>query len=253
MVVKEKMVTRLWYQMYEMAEAYYKAHGDLNVPARYTDPQSGKNLGAWIANQRSARRPNTTSQTITERQIQMLDEIGMEWGREGGNEEAWEEYIQRIADYKAEHGDCNVPRTYDDGRSTYPLGKLVQDLRCMHRGTDRRKIPPKYESMLEKLEFGWGDGMEKISRDNWEAGISALKDYLANGGTQAAITAKFVWKGFKLGPWLNSKLCAYRGAKSYSPISPERVAELRSIGIDMDARKIPGHPVIIGKDSEADV
>ena len=60
--------------MYDLAQAYYVSHGDLNVPSNYVTPE-GERLGAWLAYQRTKRSRGE----LEEEKIARLEAIGMEW------------------------------------------------------------------------------------------------------------------------------------------------------------------------------
>ena len=185
MVVENKQIARKWYSTYARAKAYYKENGNLDVPARYVDPVTGTKLGAWIANQRYARRPGSKNQTITPEQIRLLDEIGMNWGREGGNMDAWDEYIERISAYKEAHGDCRVPKAYVDPKDGYKLGKLVSTLRSINRGTDARSIPAGYKEKLDEVGFFWVDTPTTDVVGFLRTGDRSRKTYISAVPTQA--------------------------------------------------------------------
>ena len=236
MVVDNKLIAQKWYSTYARAKAYYKENGNLDVPARYVDPVTGTKLGAWIANQRYARRPGSKNQTITPEQIRLLDEIGMNWGREGGNMDAWDEYIERISAYKEAHGDCRVPKAYVDPKDGYKLGKLVSTLRSINRGTDARSIPAGYKEKLDELGFFWGKSQKEISQDNWERGYAALKEFLEFNGDRSLLEQHaFKWRGFPLGAWLATQKYSYRGTSSYAPLSKTRLKALQKLGIDFSS------------------
>lgn len=64
----------LWEQQYEEAKAFYLEYGHLTVPKNYIG-SNGKNLGTWVMRQRRNRRLGI----LKEKQIELLDEIGMVW------------------------------------------------------------------------------------------------------------------------------------------------------------------------------
>jgi len=82
-----------WNQMYELAESYYKHHGNLKVPQNfktlngYERNDSGYNLGKWIATQRFAYQNKTIKKEerknsyapLTDEQVTKLEAIGMVW------------------------------------------------------------------------------------------------------------------------------------------------------------------------------
>ena len=70
-----------WERNYAEAEAYYREHGDLSVPALYTTA-GGARLGRWVRCQRESFRKGSLS---LERKGK-LDQIGMVWERKHSSE-----------------------------------------------------------------------------------------------------------------------------------------------------------------------
>ena len=65
-----------WMDMYSVAKEYFINHGDLLVPINSI--YMGKNLGSWVLTQRQANKSNSRL-VITEKQINLLNQIGMVW------------------------------------------------------------------------------------------------------------------------------------------------------------------------------
>ena len=63
-----------WMEKYDLAVSYYNDKGDLLVPSRYTTVD-GVNLGIWIKHQRKRYK----EKKISEREIKLLEKIGMVW------------------------------------------------------------------------------------------------------------------------------------------------------------------------------
>ena len=61
--------------MYRGAKAYYKAHGNLDIPCPYKTPE-GIPLGRWIRTRRNVHNGNS-AWLLDERRIQLFNEIGM--------------------------------------------------------------------------------------------------------------------------------------------------------------------------------
>ena len=67
-----------WQKWYELAELYYKEHGDLKVSSTYC--MKGEALGKWLYAVRLARKiPESSNRKLTEERIRQLDAIGMLW------------------------------------------------------------------------------------------------------------------------------------------------------------------------------
>ena len=88
-----------WLQNYHLAKKYYEHHGNLNVKPNfrtcngYAYDANGFRLGLWIANQRYAYRGTATC-AISERHIQLLEEIGMCWFSDSVDKKLQMEQIQ---------------------------------------------------------------------------------------------------------------------------------------------------------------
>ena len=65
-----------WEEMFAVAAAYFREHGDLWMPPGYVTPE-GKKLGVWVARQRSKRSGAGGSGALTREQERRLEEIGM--------------------------------------------------------------------------------------------------------------------------------------------------------------------------------
>jgi hypothetical protein len=93
-----------------------------------------------------------------------LEALGFAWapgprGHALPNEAAWEAKLARLAAYKAEHGDCNVPWGWaEDPRlggwiSTQRRGKKLLD-----RGEPSLRMTAARAARLEALGFAWNLG-----------------------------------------------------------------------------------------------
>ncbi len=72
---QEEKLQKLWLQMYQDAVTYAKEHGGLkNIPHNYRG-KSGGLLYAWVSRQRSAKRKGS----LSDEQIRMLEETGIDW------------------------------------------------------------------------------------------------------------------------------------------------------------------------------
>ena len=99
-----------WEKNYSEALAYYRKHGDLNVPAAYRT-EKGFALGNWLNNLRSARLGKNRQTPPTQDQIARLDAIGMRWGDRF--EEQWIRSYQAAKRYFQRNGTVkNIPSDY---------------------------------------------------------------------------------------------------------------------------------------------
>ena len=106
-----------WLKNYNLAESYYKYHGNLEIPASfktkdgYNFDEQGINLGRWISNQRQAYTGNGTSR-INYEQIRLLEEIGMIWFNENKNQKLQNEIINEQNKNKKQIEILNRVRSY---------------------------------------------------------------------------------------------------------------------------------------------
>ena len=63
-----------WEEQYTAAKAFFERNGHLLIPKTYVS-DSGKSLGRWVLAQRANRKQGK----LTDKQVRMLDEIGMVW------------------------------------------------------------------------------------------------------------------------------------------------------------------------------
>ena len=89
---------QLWEEGYRHAEEYYRANGNLRVPAAYRC-EDGYALGRWIVRQRAAADPARRRR---------LEEIGMVWEKK----DSWAARYALAEEYYRQHGDLKVPRDY---------------------------------------------------------------------------------------------------------------------------------------------
>ena len=71
-----------WETRYRLAEAYYREHGDLEVPAGWVT--EGIWLNKWLNEQKQIYRGKRPGKTLTAQQIARLEEIGMVWNGRAG-------------------------------------------------------------------------------------------------------------------------------------------------------------------------
>ena len=124
-----------WEEMFERLITHKREHGDCNVPQKYK-PDS--QLGTWVAVQRRKR------DVLDPSRRSRLETLGFVWDALASR---WEEMFGRLATYKREHGDCNVP---DDYNADPQLGTWVGKQRSKGSKLSADKI-----QRLETLGFVW--------------------------------------------------------------------------------------------------
>ena len=120
---------RDWEAQLAQLTAYKTEHGDFNVPQGWAeDPR----LANWVARQRVYKRKldrgERSKRMMTMERAARLASLGSVWdpGHAGRapREAEWESQLARLAAYKAEHGDSNVPRGWaEDPQLVTILGR----------------------------------------------------------------------------------------------------------------------------------
>ncbi len=201
---------RAWQSFYEEAIKYFKEHGDLIVHLRY-ETENGIKLGVWVQTQRM----NYKRDTLTEKQIQLLEQIGMSWHQ---FQNKWNTGYEYAKTYFAENGNINVPMDYvtEDG---YKLGVWTLSQRNKYKVGKLKNIEIE---KLEDLDIIWLP-TEMV----WQSTFDEAKQFLAEKGN-LKIPATYLTKdGLKLKSWLANQKTKLRTGK----LSKDRINQLNELGL----------------------
>lgn len=167
-------ITYQWMKGFWAAADYFTEYENLDVPSTIGE-YHGVYLYDWL------KRCRENKDRMYERQILMLDSIGMDWTIE----DPWEEKFRLLEQYNSEYGHCDVPG--DEG----VLGRWV---------ADQRKRPPEGEKKerLDALGFEW-DGRASRSRNAWREGVEHSKEYYGRHGNLKVPQGFVMEDGYKLG------------------------------------------------------
>lgn len=176
----DEIISRAWLEMYEIAKEYYEQHGNILINKVYVIEKNGKkySVGNWLEKQRYLYN-NITDTPLTEKQIYMLNEIGMVWditgvltsndGRYKLSEERykkiletrkseydakWEYKYEVAKEYYKENDNLMVPVSYcvkKDGKNIY-LGYWIQSQRVAYK---KGRLSEKQIYKLNQLGMIW--------------------------------------------------------------------------------------------------
>ena len=215
----EKSLDSTWEHYFLAAKAYYNEHGELTVPIRYTTKE-GLNLGSWLQVQRLVRRGKRNG-SLSERQIEQLDQIGMIW--DDRVDLAWKRGLSRAASYYKKNGNLNVPFPYKDSDG-FALGQWVGVKRREYQNGDLT------EEQIRQLE-GIGMTWDAVSA-KWERGYAEAAAYYAEH-QNLDVPQKYVTEsGLKLGNWVAYQRQSYQ-EKS---LSMEQIRRMEQIGMRWEGR-----------------
>jgi len=142
------------------------------------------------------------------------------------NKNNWKSRHAQLIQYKADHGDVNVPRDFDK----YNLGQWVHRIRHLHR-TGRLKFSDDQVQELNELGFVWviAPGVEAENR--WVGQMEelvAFKD--ENGHVNVPSDYQASPKLAKFVNWCRRQRRLMQKGKSNVGLTKERIAELDGIG-----------------------
>jgi hypothetical protein len=214
-----------WEKNFAEAFAYYKEHGDLNVPAKYRTA-SGFALGTWLANLRSARAGKNRQTPPTPEQIARLDVIGMRWGSRF--EEQWQKSYRAAKRYFERYGTLdNLPADYQTPEGV-ALGRWLcgQKYAIDHPEKSTVKLTEERIRLLGELGIAPAE-----KEDAWTKALCSAERYQEKFGT-LDMGQDAVFEGFRLGKWLTQQRKAYQQGK----LTQQQVQSLDALGFNWKSR-----------------
>eukprot|EP00903_Cladosiphon_okamuranus_P017703 g16302.t1 len=227
--------------------AYKEVEGSLLVPHSFVVPEGGPwplccqgmRLGAKVS---GVRNQSLYVRTDVARWYQ-LDAMGFVWDL---TDAPFRQVYDALLQYKAEHGNLNVPVAFCVPSSPpwhqdlwgLALGQRVLDIRAKHRYI---RNDPERIRLLNKAGFRWADA----AKASYVNVVRALKAYRKVKGRDLSVPSSFVVPSFL--PWpqscwglrLGTALVDIRSKGRYlkGKESEERRAELERLGVFAQSRE----------------
>lgn len=181
-----RLLTPHWDYGFQQLQAYVEEHGDARVPSSYVSAARFP-LGAWVRGNRRRRALLTPQQTAA-----LAAQPGWVWNL---HDAAWEEAFGRLSAYIAEHGHAHLPRGFRcaDGFALDQWASVQRtDLAAGRLSAER-------EDKLRGLP-----GYSLRPRDaRFEAGLSALSEFVATAGHACPAQSYVAPNGYRLGQWVH--------------------------------------------------
>ncbi len=252
-----------WDKMYKLALKYYEKNKNLKVPIYfktkdgYTYDEEGVKLGVWIGNQRqiynSYKGENRRKQSLTTRQIYLLNDIEMIWDASLKYDEYWQKMYDLAEKYYNHYKKLDIPLTfrtkngYEYNKDGEKLGKWIQN----QRRAFKAKTNPKYAKSFEPLSKEKEDKLEKIGMIwniydyKWYSNYEIAKTYYLNHGN-LEVSGAFKTKdgivydeeGINLYNWLNQQRKAYKKDKRVRKLTKEQINLLDDINMPWENKQI---------------
>ncbi|MFI3163507.1 MAG: helicase associated domain-containing protein, partial [Bacillota bacterium] len=201
---------RVWLTIYEEAKQYYAEHGDLIVNLKYVT-ENGTNLGIWVQTQRMNYKKNSLSNT----QIQLLEQIGMSWQQ---FQNKWNTGYEYAKTYYTENNNINVPLDYitDDG---YKLGVWILSQRNKFKAN---KLKKSERVKLEYLNMVW-----QLNETAWQSAFNEAKAFLQTNGNLKVPATYITQDGAKLKSWIANQKTKLKNGK----LAEEKQKQLKELGL----------------------
>lgn len=119
---------------YQQLIKVYRREGHIKVPTRFIDPDTGCHLGNFINCVRQAKRGTGHDIVLTDRQIEMLNDLGMVWQVQA-SPLPFDTYYEELLRYYRREGHIRVPGNYIVPENGCKLGKFIQRMRAIRAGT----------------------------------------------------------------------------------------------------------------------
>ncbi|TDB88845.1 DEAD/DEAH box helicase [Actinomadura sp. KC216] len=155
-----------WLEFYGLAKAHYQAHGNLEITVDHQTPD-GTKLGEWVRNQRRHRA------RLDSRQIELLEEIGLEW--DSPINRSWRKGVAAARAFAAAHDNSlrDVPKSWEhDGV------QLSRWLTTRRRELRAGKLADRRRAELDAIDPTW----HLSSAEVWERHYDTARAFHAEHG-----------------------------------------------------------------------
>jgi superfamily II DNA or RNA helicase len=199
------------------AEKYAEQFGSLQSITKHTVIDDFE-LGWWIVRQRVAFRSKTISPDVQQR----LDELGVVWD---AHEHRWHAMYQRFCKWIAEdpkRTGADIPtRLIVDGKN---VSAWLRVQRSLYR---ENVLPPDKARLLEAIGVEWSPHDAR-----WQEAILACRKWNEGDRDLSSVVNDSVIDSYPLGVFVSHQRVFYKKGV----LSPERIAELESLGMAWDKK-----------------
>ena len=148
---------------YQQLIKFYRREGHIKVPTRFIDPDTGCHLGNFINCVRQAKRGTGHDIVLTDRQIEMLNDLGMVWQVQA-SPLPFDTYYEELLRYYRREGHIRVPGNYIVPENGCKLGKFIQRMRAIRAGTASSGfITQEQIAKLDAMGMVWNASNSKMN------------------------------------------------------------------------------------------
>ena len=143
-----------WDLMYEIARQYYEENHNLSISST-TFTYQNASLGSWVVTQRK----NYSEGRLTDKQITMLNKIGMEWVYTNNPDYVWEKNYNTVLDFYSRYKHLYIPIGFvtEDG---VRLGVWLHDRKYEY---EHNELSEERRKKLDELDKTWREAINTKS------------------------------------------------------------------------------------------
>lgn len=198
-------IRQSWLEKYAIAKEFYEQYGNLLISKSHKF--KGIYLGRWIQDQRYNKKK------LSEKQISLLEDIGMVWQLKKKTP-SWEEMYILAKDYYNIYNNLLVPYNYQN--DDINLGKWIASQR---RNYFNGTLSKEKEVLLNKIHMVWN-----TSKYKWNINFNYAKQYYLEHN-HLILPVNYTMDGHNIYNWLNNQRSFYKNKK----LTTEQITLLENI------------------------
>lgn len=201
-----------WNVTLQQLIAHKHKHGNFNISTKHN-----RSLAQWAKLQRYAKRNGK----LTVEKVRRLDAIGFDWRGEQDEQKRWIAMFESLAEFKTQHGHCNVPSSWGDKQ-------LANWVTIQRRRKMRGQMDVERMEKLEQLGIVWTFNRQSLG---WANMFALLKEYKLRHGD---CNVPHPWhENPKLKWWVNNQ----RSARKAGTLDEEKIRQLEAIGFQWEVTR----------------
>ncbi|MGV3640553.1 MAG: helicase associated domain-containing protein, partial [Adhaeribacter sp.] len=202
-----------WEDRYKQLSHFKQETGHTALP----DAKQYEPLKDWLVRQIINKR------LLTEKQHQLLDQLGVNWDMSVSRDHRWEVMFWRLSDFYKSFGHCRVPQLWANDKQ---LAHWVRVQRLKHA---QGKLRQDRERRLNELNFTWT--IQVVYDAQWQKFFQALLSFRNRYGHMRVPANQE-----KLVSWIERQ----RLARKKNQLPPDRVKRLDEIGFIWSCEEVNG-------------
>jgi len=139
-------ISETWNEMYRTAKQYYEEYKNLSIASTSFNYKS-KSLGSWIVTQRK----NYFQNRLSDIQIDLLNDIGMEWIYTNNPDYVWDKNYETVLEFYSRYKHLYIPINYVTEEGVH-IGTWLYDRKLEY---ERNELSDERKRKLDMLDKTW--------------------------------------------------------------------------------------------------